>query len=175
MLIQIEKGKVALISGGGSGHEPFCAGYIGQTTFDKLPIQAKTYQKCSKCELKTASSPQEMGCWLEGWLGRCLLHLLQVGLSIFEPSLSYNIIRCEMRIDGKCCSLNIGRDQSRGEGQPRYACNMICKVYVGLVTKVKPRLFHKVRNTENWLSHKWGSIKKGNLVKKVWNIETLSA
>ena len=27
---QIEKGKVALISGGGSGHEPFCAGYIGE-------------------------------------------------------------------------------------------------------------------------------------------------
>merc|ERR1712013_566669 len=24
-----ERGKVALISGGGSGHEPFCAGYIG--------------------------------------------------------------------------------------------------------------------------------------------------
>ena len=29
---QIEKGKVALISGGGSGHEPFCAGYIGETS-----------------------------------------------------------------------------------------------------------------------------------------------
>ena len=29
MLFQIESGKVALISGGGSGHEPFCAGYIG--------------------------------------------------------------------------------------------------------------------------------------------------
>merc|ERR1711971_122382 len=26
---KIESGKVALISGGGSGHEPFCAGYIG--------------------------------------------------------------------------------------------------------------------------------------------------
>jgi len=26
---KIERGKVALISGGGSGHEPFCAGYIG--------------------------------------------------------------------------------------------------------------------------------------------------
>ena len=23
-------GKVALLSGGGSGHEPFCAGYIGE-------------------------------------------------------------------------------------------------------------------------------------------------
>lgn len=28
---QVERGKVALISGGGSGHEPFCAGYIGET------------------------------------------------------------------------------------------------------------------------------------------------
>jgi len=27
---QIDRGKVSLISGGGSGHEPFCAGYIGQ-------------------------------------------------------------------------------------------------------------------------------------------------
>lgn len=27
---QIEKGKVALICGGGSGHEPFCAGYVGR-------------------------------------------------------------------------------------------------------------------------------------------------
>ena len=26
---QIETGKVSIISGGGSGHEPFCAGYIG--------------------------------------------------------------------------------------------------------------------------------------------------
>jgi dihydroxyacetone kinase len=26
---QVEPGKVALLSGGGSGHEPFCAGYIG--------------------------------------------------------------------------------------------------------------------------------------------------
>merc|ERR1712013_449788 len=26
---KVERGKVALISGGGSGHEPFCAGYIG--------------------------------------------------------------------------------------------------------------------------------------------------
>ena len=49
MLFQIESGKVALISGGGSGHEPFCAGYIGQPTFDKLAIQykAKTYQNYS--------------------------------------------------------------------------------------------------------------------------------
>ena len=66
MLIQIERGKVALISGGGSGHEPFCAGYIGQlyynyigqlyynyigqTTFDKLAIQkhqAKAYKSSS--------------------------------------------------------------------------------------------------------------------------------
>ena len=46
MLFQIERGKVALISGGGSGHEPFCAGYIGESTFDKLNIkyQAKTNQ-----------------------------------------------------------------------------------------------------------------------------------
>jgi len=27
---KVEKNKVALISGGGSGHEPFCAGYIGK-------------------------------------------------------------------------------------------------------------------------------------------------
>ena len=27
---QIDRGKVSLISGGGSGHGPFCAGYIGQ-------------------------------------------------------------------------------------------------------------------------------------------------
>ena len=29
-MFQIDHGKVSLISGGGSGHEPFCAGYIGQ-------------------------------------------------------------------------------------------------------------------------------------------------
>ena len=27
--IQIDNNKVSIISGGGSGHEPFCAGYIG--------------------------------------------------------------------------------------------------------------------------------------------------
>ena len=29
MLFQIPSDKVTIISGGGSGHEPFCAGYIG--------------------------------------------------------------------------------------------------------------------------------------------------
>ena len=49
MLIQIERGKVALISGGGSGHEPFCAGYIGETPIDTQHTkhQAKTYQNYS--------------------------------------------------------------------------------------------------------------------------------
>ena len=28
-MLQIPRDKVAIISGGGSGHEPFCAGYIG--------------------------------------------------------------------------------------------------------------------------------------------------
>ena len=29
LLFQIPSDKVTIISGGGSGHEPFCAGYIG--------------------------------------------------------------------------------------------------------------------------------------------------
>ena len=38
---QVERGKVALISGGGSGHEPFCAGYIGETAM-YVPMQKKS-------------------------------------------------------------------------------------------------------------------------------------
>ena len=42
MLLQIEKGKVALISGGGSGHEPFCAGYIGESSLHIGRAKKKT-------------------------------------------------------------------------------------------------------------------------------------
>ena len=100
MLFQIESGKVALISGGGSGHEPFCAGYIGigyGLLVNLLAFWcANFWQTCRRIPSKklqqlhifgqswflmwVENSPQEMVCWQEGWLDQSLPLLLQVAL-----------------------------------------------------------------------------------------------
>ena len=40
---------------------------------------------------------------------------------VVHPILSPDIIGCKISFDGKCCSLHIGRDQSCGKGQSRFA------------------------------------------------------
>lgn len=42
-------GKVALLSGGGSGHEPMHCGYIGEDAFWRLPGKSSPRRRQIKC------------------------------------------------------------------------------------------------------------------------------
>ena len=110
-IVQIEKGKVALISGGGSGHEPFCAGYIGETSIHDGGYIYFIYD-LKPFPLFRRWDADRRG----GWVCLCIASYMLVLLSILSFLCFYVFFHMFF-----LSSFHIGRDQSSGKGQPRFA------------------------------------------------------